>query len=1286
MGSSLAAQVVWDTEYWGNGGNDTLKDYMTSHPQGGLGLVDADGLNGKDIAVFRTGGGPFWYTYDSGNDDRGRAAIYDGSNSIVLFEVFNGTDWDVRVAEFLQGSGNIVWSATFASSQDDIAGAVIRNSANQIFVTCALHNGTDYDWLVVRYDTNGVAQSAQILNWGLNDIPVRMAADNSGNVYIAGTSDDGASGGVNVRVAKITSSGAVGWSVPYDGGVGADTAVDIACDNSGNCYVTGTAATATGEDVLLLRVTSSGSVDWNRRFNGGVPGNNLPAGVARDTTGGCVVSGSVYNGTDYDWFTARYDNLGVETWRDNFATPNVDDLAQDIAVDGLNNACSAGIVGNGAGTVIWTLLINSTGARAWTDNVARPDAAGAFAVFRSDTVAHVAATFSYHGNTDTLERTFNPNGSLVSEYKQPEDQYVEINRSAMDASGNTYAVGYQYFDSPVYWPVIVKFDAAGNQQWVRVHEAYDYGRWKAIEIAPSGDICVCGEVYYAAQTRWFPVTAKYSPSGDLLWLHTNNLLQARCEDIQVDSTGAVYTLAWGTTPTSPASSFDVLLFSYSSSGTPGWTYTYGTDRDEFVADLHRDAAGNLYIAGNVVNNSAATGWENYLLIKVDSTGSEQWVRQHHFNGNDKATSIATDAAGNVYAAGECATTEYATGIVSYDSTGTFRWQDAQNDRPQSIPTTLPDLLPKVHINGNGDIWVASVVKTGPTADLDMLLLRYNSGGTRLNTIVHDVDQSDDTIVQLAHDSQNRIFLLGSAQITNEGDNIYLARFSPTGALEWDTHYGLAYIDTPFSVVIDSLDLPTVVGRVQHNPGRAISVRKFGVGQNPTDVLLSGTSVDENSPIGTVVGLLSAADPTPSDSHTFMLVTGPGDTNNATFTIVGNELRLATSPNYETAGVLAVRIRGTDTTSLFYEVAFVITVNDLNEAPLALTLGSQTIDEGLAPGSTVGVFNTTEPDIADTHLYALVPGAGDTDNALFTVSGSNLLSAVTFDFEVASVFSIRVRTTDSGGLEFEATFNITVTDLNEAPTLIALTNASVLELHPVGTLVGTFSAQDPDAGDSHTYSLVSGARDAGNASFSISEDQLLSADVFDLGVQSSYSIRVRATDSGGAVFEQEFIISILLYDAPTDIQLSAAAINENQAVGALVGTLSAVDRTVGDTHAFTLVAGLGDGDNTMFSVSGDQLLSAAEFDFEQQSSFSIRIRATDSNTLFYEKVFIITVNDLDEGQPPGGSGKGDSDDDEEEDEGCRVSYQSGKFNALVLLIAACALCVGRRRANHSRIEV
>ena len=86
-------------------------------------------------------------------------------------------------------------------------------------------------------------------------------------------------------------------------------------------------------------------------------------------------------------------------------------------------------------------------------------------------------------------------------------------------------------------------------------------------------------------------------------------------------------------------------------------------------------------------------------------------------------------------------------------------------------------------------------------------------------------------------------------------------------------------------------------------------------------------------------------------------------------------------------------------------------------------------------------------------------------------------ATALDYETTPVFSLLVQASD-GALSDSATVTINLTDVdedsiitNKAPTIIAAT-FSLAENSPIGTVVGTIEASDPD-GDTLTYTILSG---------------------------------------------------------------------------------------------------------------------------------------------------------------------------------------------------------------------
>ena len=128
------------------------------------------------------------------------------------------------------------------------------------------------------------------------------------------------------------------------------------------------------------------------------------------------------------------------------------------------------------------------------------------------------------------------------------------------------------------------------------------------------------------------------------------------------------------------------------------------------------------------------------------------------------------------------------------------------------------------------------------------------------------------------------------------------------------------------------------------------------------------------------------------------------------------------------------------------------------------------------------------------------------------------------------------------------------------------------------------------------------------------------------LNGSQTYTITATNSGGSTTAT---VTLIYNSAPTDIDLTPKSIAENSSIGTTVGSLSVTDPDQGDTHSYSLVSGTGDTDNASFTITGNTLKTAEVFDFETKSSYSIRVKVTDAGGLSYEKVFTITVNDVDE---------------------------------------------------------
>lgn len=188
-----------------------------------------------------------------------------------------------------------------------------------------------------------------------------------------------------------------------------------------------------------------------------------------------------------------------------------------------------------------------------------------------------------------------------------------------------------------------------------------------------------------------------------------------------------------------------------------------------------------------------------------------------------------------------------------------------------------------------------------------------------------------------------------------------------------------------------------------------------------------------------------------------------------------------------------------------------------------SIGIEVAENGTA------VVTVAVPGLSGPLTYELTGGV---DKGRFSVSPTGavaFLAAPNFEAPASAAtsntYAVIVTAANGSGGSFVQGYTVTVTDVNEAPTDIALAGATVAENQPVGTTVGTLSTVDPDAGNTFTYSLVAGEGAADNGSFSIDGGVVKTAQAFNFESKSSYSIRVRSTDQGGLTTEKAFTITV-----------------------------------------------------------------------------------------------------------------------------------------------------------------
>ncbi len=199
----------------------------------------------------------------------------------------------------------------------------------------------------------------------------------------------------------------------------------------------------------------------------------------------------------------------------------------------------------------------------------------------------------------------------------------------------------------------------------------------------------------------------------------------------------------------------------------------------------------------------------------------------------------------------------------------------------------------------------------------------------------------------------------------------------------------------------------------------------------TQLVLSSSSIAENGTGGELVGTLSMVGTDFVAPVTYAIASDPS----LKFEIAGvglDELRVKalTTVNFETNPSFSLGLRATDSTLVTpktFDLAAMVFVTNVNEAPTNIDLLGTTVVDTAAAGTVIGVVsNPLDPDALDTFTWSIAPGGDPSAN--FEVVGTDFRVAVgnTLGNAVNASHAVTLRVTDAGGLFFDKAFTISVT--------------------------------------------------------------------------------------------------------------------------------------------------------------------------------------------------------------------------------------------------------------------
>ena len=242
-----------------------------------------------------------------------------------------------------------------------------------------------------------------------------------------------------------------------------------------------------------------------------------------------------------------------------------------------------------------------------------------------------------------------------------------------------------------------RYDSAGAEAWTNQFGTAGADVATAVAVGPGGAVYVAGQFAGTGQpgaTPFYAFVRKYDTDGNELWTQQFGAEGASATttaaSVAVDSSGAVYVAGWvfgGLPGQTAGGQDDAFVRKYDAAGKEVWTRQIGGSGHDLASTVAVDAAGDVYVAtqSDVGSNDVGTT----VVHKYGPDGSEQWTRET--GAGDVTIAVTVDRAGAIYQVGELAPAQrvhdHAQGnhrgtpfVRKYNPNGTVAWTQRSRSR------------------------------------------------------------------------------------------------------------------------------------------------------------------------------------------------------------------------------------------------------------------------------------------------------------------------------------------------------------------------------------------------------------------------------------------------------------------------------------------------------------------------------------------------------------------------------------------------------------------------------
>jgi hypothetical protein len=400
------------------------------------------------------------YNGPGNGDDEAISLAVDSSGNVYVTGYSGdgkGITWSYATIKY-NSLGIRQWVARYngpANGMDGPSSLVIDGSGNVYVTGISWGKGTQTDYATIKYNSSGVQQWVTRYNaQDHRDEATSIAIDGSGNVYVTGKSYDTRSD-FDYATVKYNSSGIQQWVARYNGPNGDDFANSLAVDQSGNVYVTGSSQGGGDDfDYATIKYNSSGVQQWIARYN--EPGNGIEAtSISIDGSGNVYVTGSKIIESNY-YYTIKYNSSGVQQWVSKYNGIH----QPSLVIDDSGNVYVRGNISNGTDCDYATIKYNPSGVQQW---VSRYNSGHGYSTALAiDDSGNVYITGKTEGETGVGFATIKYDASGVQQWVQ---RYIspangkdnQPSSIAIDRSGNVYVTGTSMGKGTDYDYVTIKY-------------------------------------------------------------------------------------------------------------------------------------------------------------------------------------------------------------------------------------------------------------------------------------------------------------------------------------------------------------------------------------------------------------------------------------------------------------------------------------------------------------------------------------------------------------------------------------------------------------------------------------------------------------------------------------------------------------------------------------------------------------------------------------------------------------------------------------------------------------